>query len=169
DASFSVVSTDGQNLILWHRNEAEPRFEMQQEQDALQQLRAIDISADNRVALAASQTNFALWDLASGELRGYWRIAQEDVDDPDFETQIDAVAVSRDGGVIALGINTGKVIVMNPNNGRRLEMYVHNASITELAISANGQYILSASDDGILHLWNSDTAEIVRSFDLPSS
>src|SRR5690606_29041908 len=67
DASFSVVSTDGQNLILWHRNEAEPRFEMQQEQDALQQLRAIDISADNRVALAASQTNFALWDLASGE------------------------------------------------------------------------------------------------------
>lgn len=162
DASFSVVSSDGQELLMWHRDEARPRFRMQQEQAELQQLIGVDISADGQYVAAASSQNFALWQMTDGTLAGYWRIQQEVHPDPDFVTAITNIVVSKQGDVVALGLNSGKVIIFNPRNGRRLEMFGHTEQITALAIAPNGKYLLSASYDGSVFLWNTDTAAIVQ-------
>ncbi|RUO63833.1 hypothetical protein CWI77_08915 [Pseudidiomarina planktonica] len=162
DASFSVTSSDGQELIMWHRDEARPRYRMQQEQSEINQLIAVDISADGQVIAAASKENFALWDTNTGELQGYWRIQQEPNNEPGQRTQITSIVVSKKGDVLAMGLNTGKVIIFNPRSGRRLEMLAHTDYITSLAISPNGKYLLSGSYDGTALLWNTDTAAFLQ-------
>jgi len=162
DASFSVTSSDGETLIMWHRDEARPRFEMRQENQQTHPLIAVDISADNAYIAAANAFNFALWDTETGELNGYWRIQQDADNLPDQQTEITTIAVSKRGDVIALGLNSGKVIIFNPRSGRRLEMLAHSDYITSLAIAPNGKYLLSGSYDGTALLWNTDTAAFVH-------
>lgn len=162
DASFSVVSADGLELLMWHRNEASPRFRLQHSSNEQHSIRAIDISADGEFIGAASARNFSLWRSSNGESVGYWQIPTEA--DPELQayTEITSMAVSNGGAVIALGLNTGKVIIFNPFSGRRLEMLVHSDYITSLAIAPNGKYVLSGSLDKQAVLWNTDTAALIH-------
>lgn len=169
DASFSVISADGLELLMWHRNEANPRFRLQHSNDEQLSIRAIDISADGQFIVAASARNFSLWRSTDGESVGYWQIPAEL--DPELQayTEITSIAVSNGGAVLALGLNTGKVIIFNPFNGRRLEMLIHTDYITSLAISPNGKYVFSGSLDKQAVLWNTDTAALVHQLTLPRS
>ncbi|MCA1767253.1 MAG: hypothetical protein LC639_03380 [Idiomarina sp.] len=157
DGSFSLVSTDATGLLLWPRYANSPKYQWQHNENEVSQIIDVDISADGAVAVAASRTEFSMWDIDSGENLGFWKIGSG---------RIQKLVVSKKGGTVVLGKRDGTQVAFNPSSGRRIEFYGHTESINALDISPNGFYVLSGSNDHSAILWDTRSGQIVHRWPL---
>lgn len=155
DASLALVATSEHGLQLIDLATQETRHQWQHEQDGVAQIVSVRLSADNRVAVAASRETVAMWDVESGAVLGYWRMDESTVRD---------VAVSNRGRHIIIGRADGVVLVFEPESGRRLEFFGHSERINSIDVSANGRYVLSGGDDHLGLVWRSDNAQVIQRF-----
>ncbi|WP_413700112.1 WD40 repeat domain-containing protein [Psychromonas sp. KJ10-10] len=58
----------------------------------------------------------------------------------------------------------GKLVHIDLQTGRRLEMPIHTQKINSVDLSANGFYALSGGNDYRAFLWNTQTGQIIREF-----
>jgi len=65
-----------------------------------------------------------------------------------------ALALSPDSRLLAIGLNNGEIVVWDAYVGRRLEFNGHFMSITALAFSADGRTLASGSEDSTVLLWD---------------
>ncbi len=155
NGSFSLVSTTEEGLRLFDTQSGQLLHNWQQEDGGISQIIAISFSDDGNVVLAASRMTVVLWSTVNGEVLGAWR------NDDSF---ILDVAVSNHGEHIVLARNDGIVILFEPKTGRRVEFQAHTDRVNQVEISANGQYVLSGSNDHQAILWRTDPVQIVHHF-----
>jgi WD40 repeat protein len=132
--SFSVEGADAQQV------EADTNFVL-----------ATAISTDETHALLANKHAFSLWDLQTGQNKGYWQLKQETVEYTNVQktsykvidsnqcseanlssnqgceitNHIRVVAVSKAGKHVVLGKSNGTALFINLTTGRRLEFLGH--------------------------------------------
>ncbi|GLA14399.1 hypothetical protein AnigIFM62618_000778 [Aspergillus niger] len=69
---------------------------------------------------------------------------------------VDSMAFSKDGKILAATSSKGVVQILNPSSGRRLQtLESHTDSVTTVAFSQDGKMLASAASDRTVQLWNS--------------
>lgn len=157
DGSFSLVSTDETGLLLWPRYATNAKYQWQHNEGEVSQIIGVDISADTKVAVAASRKEFSMWSIETGENLGFWKVGSGSIQE---------IAVSKEGNTVVFGKRDGTQVAFNPESGRRIEFYGHNETINALDISPNGFYVLSGSNDHSAILWDTRSGQIVHKWPL---
>lgn len=70
------------------------------------------------------------------------------------ESKITAIAVSKDGNQLALGLNDGKMKVNYLKERTELLLNRHKSTITALSFHPSGQLLVSSALDGLVMLWS---------------
>lgn len=161
DASFGITSSINEGIVVWdlEYNQKVYQWNHQSPEGSANIIGNIDIAFDKSHVVTADRDAFALWNLATGEPVGFWRIDESSVRD---------LAVSNAGRGILIGRGNGKVLFFEPKTGRRLEFLGHQEKINSVALSPNGYYALTGSNDYTAYLWDTRTGQVLYRFDHPS-
>ncbi|WP_454620412.1 caspase family protein [Bradyrhizobium cenepequi] len=74
-----------------------------------------------------------------------------------------AVAISRDGKLIASGGNDKSVKIWNAENGSLIQtLKGHTDRVWAIAISPDGKFIVSGSNDKSIKIWDASTGTLIR-------
>jgi WD40 repeat protein len=139
---------------------------------------SVAMSGDGRRALSASvDGNLKVWDLEAGKV---WDLeAGKAMEPPKYETdrydheryqqekEFRAVALTGDGqrAVTSSWMWDYELTVWDVERGRKLRtMAGHSDRVSGLAVSADGEWVVSTSADKTLKVWRFSTGELVTGF-----
>lgn len=116
---------------------------------------AIAVSPDGRRMATASWNVVRLWDMKEGVLL-------KRLEGHPWNT-VNALAVSRDGQLIASGDEQGTLIAWDLNIGESLTQAIkaHSSGIPSLAFSPDSSLLATGSGDGTIKLWCTKTWELL--------
>lgn len=130
-----------------------------------QEVRAITISPDNRLALLGScaqldssgictQGQLVLWDMQQLKELRYW---------PAHSGWVTGVAFSLDAQILVSGSEDGSLITWNTNGEKLRQLEGHSAGITSMVVAPTGS-LLSGSADGKMILWGLKSGDLLQSY-----
>lgn len=116
---------------------------------------ALALSPDGGLlAIVYRGNDLRLWDLGAGAEQARLRVADE----------VRSLQVSADGRYVALGTESGNVLVLNAASAAPvLRLHAHRKAVAAIDISRDGSRIVSASTGGTIRLWNGRTGRLVSS------
>lgn len=152
---FAVISKVNADISVWSLTENKTLFSWRHQEEGRNIVDNIHISADETHIVTADNENFALWNKATGDPVGFWRIDESTIRD---------IAVCNEGRGILVGKANGKVIFFEPNDGRSIEFLGHEEKVNSVDISPNGKYALTGSNDYKAYLWSTETGQIIHVF-----
>jgi len=155
NGDYSVISSIHHGLSLWDNRRNKLLFQWQHHNAQNNDIYIVRISANNSHALSASRHEFAIWDIKSGRSLGFYQVSESPIRD---------IRISANGRYVLYGQVNGKVVHIDLQTGRRLEMPVHSEKVNSVDLSANGLYALSGGNDQRAFLWNTRTAQIIKTF-----
>lgn len=158
DGQYAVVSAAGTGVTVWRLADNQKMYQWQHQGEGDNLIIAVRISADNAFVVSADREAFALWDMATGEPVGFWRIDESSIRD---------IAVSNQGRGILVARANGKVMFFEPETSRRLEFMGHQEKVNSIALSPNGKFALTGGNDYLAYLWSTETGQVIHS--LPHS
>jgi tetratricopeptide (TPR) repeat protein len=144
-----AVSSGKSVMYYWDVNTGKPLHQFDVPGDNVS---SIALSADGRHAAGGSGQGFVyLWDLQEGQqihrLGGHW-------------TLVRGVGFTPDGRqVVAGNIQTG-LIVSDVETGRELYRLGVGLPCGGLAVAPNGRFVVSANNDGAVHVWTLRADEV---------
>ena len=149
DGEFSLVASVNHDAGYWRRSDDTLLFTWTHNAgDA--DIIAVDISADGSRAITATDSDIALWDTASGENLGFYKVPDGNLRD---------VKISSGGRFLVMGLGDGRVIHLSLSTGRRLESLLHTEAVNSIDISANGRYVISGGNDFKAIFWDAQTGQ----------
>lgn len=157
--TLAIVSSINHGVSVWNLNDNALLYQWSHQQDTDNLVLAIDISDDDKFAVTADRTNFAVWSLESGENIGFWKIQESSIRD---------IAISNNGRYVLYGRGDGKVIHVDLNSGRRIEFLGHTEKVNAVDLSPNGFYALTGANDYTAYLWDTRSAQVIHRFTHPS-
>ena len=80
------------------------------------------------------------------------------------EQTIHALAISRDGQIIVSGSSDRTVGVRQLGSSIHHTLQGHQDGVVAVAVSLNGKTIASGSMDGVVNIWDTDTKQLINSF-----
>ena len=157
--TLAIVSSINHGVSVRNLNDNALLYQWSHQQDTDNLVLAIDISDDDKFAVTADRTNFAVWSLESGENIGFWKIQESSIRD---------IAISNNGRYVLYGRGDGKVIHVDLNSGRRIEFLGHTEKVNAVDLSPNGFYALTGANDYTAYLWDTRSAQVIHRFTHPS-
>jgi WD40 repeat protein len=155
NGDYSIVSSIHHGLSLWDNRNNKLLYQWQHRKAENNDVYIVRISANNRFALSASRSEFAIWDIKTGQSVGFYQVSDSAIRD---------IRLSANGRYVLYGQVNGKVVHIDLQTGRRLEMPIHREKVNSVDLSANGLYALSGGNDHRAFLWNTKTAQIIQEF-----
>ncbi|WP_462156667.1 WD40 repeat domain-containing protein [Pseudoalteromonas sp. GB56] len=155
DGHYSLVSTVEHGVAVWDNQVNALKFQWYLSEDEQNLVIALDIAPDSSAAVTATKDQFAVWDLASGENRGYYQIDKSHIRD---------IAISKEGRYVLYGRADGVAVHVDLETGRRIEFLGHQEKINAVALSPNGFYALTGGNDYSAYLWDTRTGQVVYRF-----
>ena len=149
DGEFSLVASVNHDAGYWRRSDDTLLYSWNHgagDTDII----AVDISSDGGHAITATDTDIALWDTATGENVGFYKLHESDLRD---------IKVSNGGSYLVMALGDGRVIHLSLNTGRRLEFEMHTEAVNSIDISPNGRYVLSGANDFRAIFWDAQTGQ----------
>ncbi|GAB2652629.1 PQQ-binding-like beta-propeller repeat protein [Vibrio panuliri] len=156
DARFALLYSKQQQLVLWDLHDSTKLAELGAQDQQASVVSRIRISDNGRYAITASQTNFAVWDLAWTQSQGLWSISDGTIRDVD---------IANNGEQVLLGLSNGKAIYVNLVTGRRLEFLAHREKVNSVALAPNGRFALTGGNDYNAYLWDTSTGQALHKFE----
>jgi len=150
DAKYAIISSVNHGVGYWDLTANERLFDWKHSDNPEDGIIATDLSADASRAITADRQNFTIWNTTSGKSYGYWRAP----------ARIRAVAISKTGRYVLLGLEDGRAIHIDMNTGRRLEFTGHREeAVASVDLSANGLWAFTGGADYRAILWNTKTGK----------
>lgn len=137
--------TDGERLYNWNHAAGE-----------YSQLVAVGFSTDSKFVLTAESKRMVLWDVKSGESRGFWRV----------EGGALAVALSDNGQFGLVGQENYSAQYIETRSGSVIGTLNHGDDVNTVAISANGRLGVTGSEDGYVKIWSLLESKALHTFKL---
>ncbi|CAH9061378.1 putative serine/threonine-protein kinase PkwA [Pseudoalteromonas haloplanktis] len=159
DGQYSLVSSINHGVALWDNQQQALKYQWFQQQAEDSLVYAVAIAFDNSVAVTAEKTTFAVWDIATGKNKGFYKIQKASIRD---------IAISNQGQSVVYGRSDGVVVFINLNTGRRIEFLGHQDKVNTVDLSPNGRYALSGSNDYVAYLWDTQSGQVVHRFNHPT-
>jgi WD40 repeat protein len=159
DGKYSLVSSINHGVALWDNQQQVLKYQWYQQQSQDSLVHTVAIAYDNSVAVTAEKTTFAVWDISTGENRGYYKIQTSAIRD---------IAISNQGRSVVYGRSDGVVVFIHLETGRRIEFLGHQDKINTLDISPNGYFVLSGSNDYVAYFWDTRTGQVIHRFNHPT-
>jgi WD40 repeat protein len=156
DGLFALSYSQKNQLELWDLSTNKLLAKLGPLDQKASTVTKIRISDNDRYAVTAGQTNFAVWDLAWTQSTGLWSISDGLIRDID---------ISKDGKQVLMGLSNGKAIYVNLVNGRRMEFLAHRNKVNSVALSPNGYFALTGGNDHIAYLWDTRSGQILLKFE----
>ncbi|GAK84835.1 WD40 repeat [Vibrio ponticus] len=156
DAHFALLYSKQNQLVLWDLYQSKPLAELGAQDQQASTVSHIRISDNGRYAITASQTNFAVWDLAWTQAEGLWSISDGTIRDVD---------IANNGEQVLLGLSNGKAIYVNLGTGRRLEFLAHREKVNSVALAPNGRFALTGGNDYNAYLWDTESGQALHKFE----
>lgn len=110
------------------------------------------ISGNERYAVTAQRDSIAWWRIADGALLNVWSLPG-----------ISSVSLSHDGQFALIGL-PDKAIYFALNFGRTLYAFAHDKAVVATALSKNGPYALTGSEDNTAKLWSLSDGSLEHSW-----
>ncbi len=148
----AAISPDGRYLLtgsisgygrVWDIKKGKVLYTVQHENNEDGGMIDARFSADSSVLVTMEQGSIARWNVADGRLTGYWQW-------PDSR----ALAISGDGRYALLGLKSKQAIYFDMLQGKMVYVFPHHEKITSVALSKNGKFALTGSDDWHASLWD---------------
>jgi len=155
NGDYSITSSIHHGLGLWDNRNNKLLYQWQHHNAESNDIYIVRISANNRFALSASRNEFAIWSIETGQSIGFYQVTGSPIRD---------IQLSENGRYVLYGQVNGKVVHIDLQTGRRLEMPIHTEKVNSVDLSANGLYALSGGNDHLAFLWNTKTAQIIQQF-----
>jgi len=159
DGKYSLISSINHGVALWDNQQQVLKYQWFQQQDQDSLVYAVAIAFDNSVAVTAEKTTFAVWDIATGKNKGYYKIQKASIRD---------IAISNQGRSVLYGRSDGVVVFVNLETGRRIEFLGHQDKVNTVDLSPNGHYALSGSNDYVAYFWDTRTGQVIHRFNHPT-
>ncbi len=119
---------------------------------------SVDISKDGRYAISGGMNSVIYWDLKTGSTV---KVLKYDPD-PTAPGSVNSVNISDDGKYVLLAGNR-TIEYWDLKKGKLLRVLKgHPAHVSSVAISKNGKYAISGSEDRTLKYWNLQTGELIK-------
>ena len=159
DGKYSLVSSINHGVVLWDNQQHALKYQWSQQQSQDEFVYVVDIAFDNSVAVTAQRTTFAIWDIATGANKGYYKIQAATIRD---------IAISNQGRSVLYGRSDGVVVFLNLKTGRRIEFLAHQNNINTVDLAPNGHFALSGSNDYVAYFWDTRTGQVIHRFNHPT-
>jgi len=155
NGDYSFISSIHHGLSLWDNRNNKLLFNWSHNKNENNDVFIVRLSANNQVALSASSHEFALWDTKTGQSLGFYKVSDSPIRD---------IQLSNNGQYVVYGQVSGKLVHINLQTGRRLEVPLHSEKINSIDMSSNGRYVLSGGNDHNAFLWDTKTATVLQNF-----
>lgn len=148
----AAISPNGKYLLsgsiagygrVWDINKGKVLYTVQHEDNEDGGMIDAQFSADSSILVTMEQGSIARWNVADGRLTGYWTW-------PDSR----ALAISGDGRYALIGLKSKQAIYFDMVQGKMVYVFPHHEKITDVALSKNGRYAITGSDDWHASLWD---------------
>ena len=161
DGRTFLTSSFDATLARWDLESGEV---LQRFEGHTQLVQDLAISPDGKIVYSASEDGTVrVWEVSNGKLLATYRPLDE------YDFLLFAVAVSPDGSRILVGAGNfetdygpeqARIVLMDASTGEILQELVgHTTLINSIALSSDGRYALSSSEDQTVRLWEVDTGE----------
>lgn len=162
------VSQDGE-MVLWNPTTGEIKLKLESKPEVF---RSVAFSPDGQLIASGSGNRetgeqvgrfglMTIWDANTGKVRHRMKIGATL---STFESQpgwVFSVAFSPDGKMVAGGLATGEIRLMDSQTGKDIRsLRQHSNRVNSLAFSADGRTLASGGDDEFLILWDVATWKV---------
>lgn len=143
DGKHALTTSDDRTAILWDLTKAQVKKRLRGHEHKVM---TAAVRGDGRVAATASwDRTVRLWDLETGK----------NLKVLEHRSPINSVVFMNGGTELAAGTHDGKIVLWNADTGTMLEILEgHTQGISQLAASPDGTFLLSASIDRTLRVWD---------------
>lgn len=155
DGRWAVSGGDDFAIKIWDLTDME---EMRAEPDRGFGVSFVGILPQQRQAITCSD-RIDLWDLKTGQKAAEFGKEKRTLGDGG---KIILATLSRDAREIVLARNTNVEVWNIPSQTMAAFFGKHEAPVTALAMTSDNRLVLSGDDAGVLHVWNRENGDIVR-------
>ena len=157
----ATLSTDGERLLtggtgatIWNLRDNNAAWHLPEGRPAVRQ---VAWSADGAHFITIAGDQVQLWQTATGAALGR---------PMSFDAEVSVAAFRLDGRTLALGTAGGAIAFHSVADGQRVSLpTAHTAKVSAAASSPDGTRCVTASWDGRIKVWNSDSGQLVREAD----
>lgn len=134
-------STTGK-AVLWELGNKNVLHTWQHGKDANGGIVAVDIAGNDEYAITAERDSLAWWRIKDGKLMGSWGFPF-----------IKSVSLSKDGRFALIGMSD-QALYFALQYGKTIYSFDHQGPVGATALSADGNFALTGSDDTTAKLWD---------------
>lgn len=160
DGTLAMVSSSFHDIKIWDLKQNQQRFSGRQQSDNNLVL-FTQISDNNKYGVSADKDSFMVWDLTNQQVLTHTKVRESTIRD---------IAIANNGQLLIGKVN-GVVVHVDIFSGHRLEFLGHSEKINSVALSPNGRYALTGSNDYTALLWETRGAlrgQVIHRFTHPS-
>ncbi|MBL4763158.1 MAG: hypothetical protein JKY93_10745 [Gammaproteobacteria bacterium] len=112
---------------------------------------ATAFSPDESYVVTAEDQSVAMWSIASGEIVGYWEYPE-----------VKSVSVASKGQFLMVGLGSYEAGLLDPRRHSFFHHFKHQDKVNVVAISPDGRFAVSGSNDGTAKLWDTDSGKLLK-------
>ncbi len=118
----------------------------------------VSLSKNKQFVASADKNKVTIFDLRTKEIKSTWNI-----NGFSSLSKITSLKLNDDGKKIFIGLNEGTIVQIDLNNNTKSLFKMHSSNVSFLELAENGKYVLSASVDGSVILFNTSTGNKLSS------
>jgi WD40 repeat protein len=131
--------------------------------DAYMRERVLAFTPDGKQVLCAGLFPDSISGAVGGLIQFFDLSTGAHVRDVPYSSPVNAVVVSPDGTVLAVGADDGSVAVLDAATGGVAHSFpAHPTYVASIAFSSDGKTLLTAGDDGTAALWDAGSGQLLH-------